>query len=324
MKKQGKVFSDIKIKADNIDPNILRRYRQYLRLEHSYSANTLDAYCKDLEKLLRYYAAQEIDFRNVTLEQLDQFAGSLLEEGIQPRSLARVLSGVRSFYRFLVLEGEIKNDPTELLESPRIGRHLPEVLSVEEIDAIINAIDMSRPEGVRDRAIIEMLYSCGLRVSELCQLKISELFLEEGYIRVRGKGDKDRLVPIGQKAVGRLREWFVDRLHIKVKPDQEDYVFVSFTRGQHLSRISVFVKIKEYAQKAGITKNISPHTFRHSFATHLLQGGANLRAIQSMLGHEDISTTEIYMHVDTTHLRREILEHHPRNIMNKTEPDESQ
>ena len=302
--KQRKVFSDIRIKAENIDQNILRRYIQFLRLEHSYSINTLDAYCKDLEKLLRYYSTEGIDFRNVTLEQLDQFAGSLLEEGIQPRSLARVLSGVRSFYRFLVLEGELKNDPTELLESPRIGRHLPEVLSIEEIDAIIGAIDMSRLEGVRDRAIIEMLYSCGLRVSELCQLKISDLFLEEGYIRVRG--------------------WLGERMQIKVKPNQEDFVFVSFTRGQHLSRISVFVKIKEYAQKAGISKSISPHTFRHSFATHLLQGGANLRAIQTMLGHEDISTTEIYMHIDTSHLRQEILEHHPRNIKGRAESDKTQ
>lgn len=323
MAKQGKVFFDITIKAENIDQNILRRYKQYLRLEHAYSANTLDAYCKDLEKLLRYYADEGIDYRNVTLEQLDQFAGSLLEEGIQPRSLARVLSGVRSFYRFLVLESELENDPTELLESPRIGKHLPEVLSVEEIDAIIGAIDMSRQEGVRDRAIIETLYSCGLRVSELCQLKLSDLFLEEGYIRVHGKGSKERLVPIGQQAIDRLREWFVDRLHIKVKPDQEDFVFVSFTRGQHLSRISVFVMIKAYAQKAGISKTISPHTFRHSFATHLLKGGANLRAIQTMLGHEDISTTEIYMHVDTSHLRQEILEHHPRNIMNEAGRDKT-
>lgn len=322
--KQRKVFSDIRIKAENIDQNILRRYIQFLRLEHSYSINTLDAYCKDLEKLLRYYSTEGIDFRNVTLEQLDQFAGSLLEEGIQPRSLARVLSGVRSFYRFLVLEGELKNDPTELLESPRIGRHLPEVLSIEEIDAIIGAIDMSRLEGVRDRAIIEMLYSCGLRVSELCQLKISDLFLEEGYIRVRGKGSKERLVPIAQKTVSLLRGWLVERMQIKVKPNQEDFVFVSFTRGQHLSRISVFVKIKEYAQKAGISKSISPHTFRHSFATHLLQGGANLRAIQTMLGHEDISTTEIYMHIDTSHLRQEILEHHPRNIKGRAESDKTQ
>ena len=321
MAKQRKVFSDIRIKADNIDPNILRRYKQYLRLEHSYSTNTLDAYCKDLEKLLHYYSIEGIEFRDVTLEQLDQFAGSLLEEGIQPRSLARVLSGVRSFYRFLVLEGELKNDPTELLESPRIGKHLPEVLSVEEIDAIIGAVDMSRLEGVRDRAIIEMLYSCGLRVSELCQLKLSDLFLEEGYVRIRGKGNKERLVPIAQNAISQLRGWLVDRLQIKVKPNQEDFVFVSFTRGQHLSRISVFVKIKEYAQKAGISKAISPHTFRHSFATHLLQGGANLRAIQTMLGHEDISTTEIYMHVDTSHLRHEILEHHPRNIKAEDELD---
>ena len=293
---------------------ILRRYIQYLRLERSYTANTLDAYLKDLQKLLNYYADEGIDFRKVTLAQLDHFAYTLQSLGVQPRSVARILSGVRSFYRFLTIEKEVETDPTELLESPKIGKHLPEVLSLAEIDAIEAAIDLSKPEGVRDLAIIEVLFCCGLRISELCGLKISELYLEEGYIRVHGKGRKERLVPIGDTAIQRLRDWFVVRQGITVKPGEEDYVFISLRRGKHLSRISLFVYIKEYAEKAGIRKNISPHTFRHSFATQLLEGGANLRAIQAMLGHEDIGTTEIYMHIDKSHLRQEILEHHPRNI----------
>ena len=293
---------------------ILRRYVQYLRLERSYTPNTLDAYLKDLQKLLNYYSDEGIDFRQVTLKQLDGFAKALQELGVGPRSVARILSGVRSFYRFLTIEKEVETDPTELLESPKLGKHLPEVLSLPEIDAIEAAIDLSKPEGVRDLAIVEVLFSCGLRISELCSLKLSELYLEEGYIRVHGKGRKERLVPIGDSAIDRLRQWFVVRQSCKVKPGEEDFVFVSLRRGKRLSRISLFVYIKEYAAKAGIRKNISPHTFRHSFATQLLEGGANLRAIQAMLGHEDIGTTEIYMHVDKTHLRREILEHHPRNI----------
>ncbi|MBO4641364.1 MAG: site-specific tyrosine recombinase XerD [Bacteroidaceae bacterium] len=297
-----------------VEKSVLRRYLQYLRLERSYTDNTLDAYIKDLQKLLNYYSDEGIDYRQVTLEQLDQFAGTLRDLGVSPRSTARILSGVRSFYRFLSLEKEIPTDPTELLESPQIGKHLPEVLSLEEIDRIEGVIDVSKPEGQRDRAVIEMLYSCGLRVSELCNLKISDLYLEEGFIRVHGKGRKERLVPVGRKAIEELRTWFVARQSIRVKPGEEDYVFVSTKRGRHMSRISLFIFIKQYAQKANIQKNISPHTFRHSFATHLLEGGANLRAIQAMLGHEDISTTEIYMHIDRSHLREEILEHHPRNL----------
>ena len=299
----------------NVEDSVLRRYVQYLCLERSYSKNTLDAYRRDLQKLLVFYADNHIDYRTVTLEQLDQFAGQLREEGIQARSVARILSGVRSFYRFLTLEKEVEQDPTELRESPQIGKHLPEVLSVEEIDSIINVIDVSKPEGIRDRAIIEVLYGCGLRISELCNLRISQLYLEDKYIRVKGKGSKERLVPIEGVAIDRVREWLVTRMGCKVKPSEEDYVFVSLTRGSRLSRISLFVYIKDYAERAGIKKNISPHTFRHSFATHLLEGGANLRAIQMMLGHEDISTTEIYMHIDKSKLRTEILEHHPRNIL---------
>lgn len=297
-----------------VDKNIIRRYIQYLRLERSYTPNTLDAYIKDLQKLLNFYADEGIDFRKVTLEQLDLFASTLRDLGIQPRSIARILSGVRSFYRFLTLEKEIPTDPTELLESPQIGQHLPEVLTVEEIDRIEEAIDVSLPEGVRDRAIVEMLYSCGLRVSELCSLKMSDLYVKEEFMRVHGKGRKERLVPIGSRALGELQKWFEVRQGIRIKQGEEDFVFLSTRRGSHLSRITLFVYIKDYAQKADIQKKISPHTFRHSFATHLLEGGANLRAIQAMLGHENISTTEIYMHVDTSHLRQEILEHHPRNL----------
>lgn len=293
---------------------ILRRYIAYLKLEKGLSSNTLDAYERDLQKLLNYYADEGIDFRQVTLAQLDHFAVRMVELGIGQRSLGRVLSGVRAFYRFLVLEEEISSDPTELLDSPKLGKHLPEVLSTSEIDQIEAAIDVSMPEGVRDRAIIEVLFSCGLRVSELCELRISQLYLQEGYIHVHGKGNKDRLVPISASAISELKHWFQVRSNINIKPQEEDYVFLSPQRGKRLSRITVFYNIRKYAQIAGIKKTLSPHTLRHSFATALLQGGANLRAIQAMLGHESIATTEIYTHVDRQHLREEILLHHPRNI----------
>ena len=291
---------------------ILRRYEQYLRLEKSFSVNTLDAYLRDLQKLINFYAQRGIDFRTVTLQQLDQFAGTLLDSGVTQKSIARILAGVRSFYKFLLLEKEIETDPTELLASPQRGVYLPEVLSLDEIDRIEKIIDISKEEGVRDRAIVETLYSCGLRVSELCNLTFSNLFLEEGYIHVHGKGNKDRLVPISQTAIDELRRWFVTRQGINVKPGEEDFVFIT-KRGNRMSRITVFHNIKQYAQAAGIQKEISPHTFRHSFATHLLERGANLRGVQAMLGHESISTTEIYLHLDRQHLREEILTCHPRN-----------
>lgn len=293
---------------------IVLRYIQYLRLERSYTGNTLDAYVRDLQKLINYLGDEGIDFRTITLEQLDQFAAQISELGVAPRSLARILSGVRSFYRFLVLEREIDTDPTELLASPNIGKHLPDVLTTEEVDSIIAAIDPGMREARRDHAIIETLYSCGLRVSELCELLISNLYLDEGYIRVHGKGNKERLVPISQVAIDCLREWLEERAELRIKPGHEDYVFISMRRGTRLSRITLFVRIKQLASLAGIQKSISPHTFRHSFATHLLEGGANLRAIQAMLGHESIATTEIYTHIDRSHLREQILEHHPRNI----------
>ncbi len=300
-----------------INTAILRRYMQYLRLEKSVSDNTLDAYMRDLQKLVNYYSDNGIDFRSVTLRDFDLFAGTLREHGISARSIARILSGVRSFYHFLTLEGEVPQDPTELLESPKIGKHLPQVLSVGEIDRILEAIDQSKPEGVRDHCIVEVLYSCGLRISELCSLKMSGLYLEEGFIKVTGKGNKERLVPISPRAVRELHNWFSVRCHINIREGYEDYVFLSRTRGKSLSRISLFVYIQQYARQAGIEREISPHVFRHSFATHLLQGGANLRAIQEMLGHEDISTTEVYMHLDMGHLREEILCHHPRNIKSR-------
>lgn len=301
------------ITANGVVPEaILRRYGQYLRLEKGYSVNTLDAYLTDLQKLLRYMEREGIGFRTVSVEQLDQFGAQLLDSGVSQKSVGRVLAGVRSFYRFLLLEKEIEQDPTELMASPQRGLYLPTVLTLEEIDRIEAAVDTKHDEGVRDRAIIETLYSCGLRVSELCGLRFSDLFLEDGYIHVRGKGQKDRLVPIAQTTVEVLRLWFAKRQDFKVLPAEADYVFVT-ARGRHMSRITVFHNIKRYAEIAGIQKDISPHTFRHSFATHLVERGANLRGVQAMLGHESIATTEIYLHLDRQHLREEILTCHPRN-----------
>ena len=293
---------------------LLRRYRQYLLLERGFSANTLDAYLRDLDKLLGYYAAEGIDFRRVTLDELHTFVATLMDLGISARSISRILSGVHAFYRFLELEGEVETDPTELLESPQHGEHLPDVLSVGEIDSLIAAIDREKAVGQRDRAILEMLYSCGLRVSELCGLRLGDLFLEEGFIHVHGKGKKERLVPVSGRATDELTAWFEQRAAITPKRGHEDYVFLSVRRGSALSRITVFHIVKMLCLKTGLRATISPHTFRHSFATNLLEGGANLRAIQEMLGHESINTTQIYMHLDRSHLRQEILEHHPRNL----------
>lgn len=293
--------------------SILKKYKSYITLEQGLSNNTREAYLHDVEKLFAYFEDEKVDFLKVELEHFHSFAAALMDVGIGERSIARILSGVRSFYKFLVLDGYLEQDPTELLESPKIGKHLPEVLSVEEIDAIEGIIDVSTPEGQRDRAAIEMLYSCGLRVSELCNLLLSDLFLDEGFLRVTGKGNKQRLVPISERAIRELKSWFAFRNSINIKPGEEDYVFISAARKKHLSRITVFHNIKVYAEQAGIQKIISPHTFRHSFATHLLEGGANLRAIQTMLGHESISTTEIYTHIDRRFLRDQILQHFPRN-----------
>lgn len=293
---------------------IIRKYHQYLKLEKSLSPNTLDAYLTDLDKLLSFLTLEGIEILEVCLADLQRFAAGLHDIGIHPRSQARILSGIKSFFRFLIMADYLEADPTELLEGPRIGLKLPEVLTVEEIDAIISCVDRSKAEGQRNRAILETLYSCGLRVSELVNLKLSELYLDEGFIKVEGKGSKQRLVPISPRAINEIKLYFTDRNLIEVKKDYEDFVFVSHRRGKSLSRIMIFHLIKELAEVAGITKNISPHTFRHSFATHLLEGGANLRAIQCMLGHETIATTEIYTHIDRHMLRSEIIEHHPRNI----------
>lgn len=291
---------------------IIIKYRQYLKLEKGLSENTVQAYLTDLDKLMAYLTLEGIDYTEVTLEHLEHFSAGLHDIGIHPRSQARILSGIRSFYQFLLLEDYIEQDPCELLESPQIGKHLPDVLTVEEIDALIGQIDRSTREGQRNCAILETLYSCGLRVSELCNLKISDLYLDEGFIKVEGKGNKQRLVPISPRAVSELKNYFLDREQGLIKPGYEDFVFIS-RFGKNISRIMVFHIIKELAVAIGLKKSISPHTFRHSFATHLLEGGANLRAIQCMLGHESIGTTEIYMHIDRTLLRQEIIEHHPRN-----------
>lgn len=292
---------------------ILEKYKQYLVFEKSLSPNTLDAYVRDVQKLFDYLEDEGKSPLDTTLADLEAFSASLNDIGIHPRSQARILSGIRSFYYYLVLDDRIESNPTELLESPKIGEKLPEVLSVEEIDKIIDSIDISSKEGIRNRAIIETLYSCGLRVSELCNLKLSDMFLKERFIRVEGKGSKQRLVPISHSAINEIELYLEERSNIEIKPGYEDYLFVSSLRKKKLSRIMVFHIVKELTEAAGIKKNISPHTFRHSFATHLLENGANLRVIQTMLGHENIGTTEIYTHIDANRLRNEIIEHHPRN-----------
>lgn len=299
----------------NESQKLMKEFKQYLLFERSLSANTLDAYLRDVEKLFIFLSDEDIRPSEVTLDVLETFSATLCDVGIHPRSQARILSGVRAFYHFMILNHYMEADPTLLLESPNIGKKLPEVLSVEEIDKIIDSIDLSYAEGQRNRAIIETLYSCGLRVSELCNLKLSDLYMKEGFVKVEGKGSKQRLVPISRSAINEIELYMADRNQVDVKPGFEDYVFVSERRKKNLSRIMVFHIVKELAEKAGITKTISPHTFRHSFATHLLENGANLRVIQAMLGHEDISTTEIYTHIDAHRLRTEIVEHHPRNKM---------
>lgn len=314
---------EINVKTSKKDKNnqLILKYRQYLLLEKSLSENTLDAYMHDLSKLLTYLVERDIDVFDVTLDDLYSFIAGLHDK-VTARSQARVISGIKSFYRFLIMDDYIKSDPTELLETPQVGMKLPDVLSVQEIDAIISGIDLSKKEGQRNRAILETLYSCGLRVSELVNLKLSDLYFDEGFIKVEGKGSKQRLVPISPRAVKEITYYFTDRNLLTIKKGNEDFTFLS-RRGTKLSRIMVFHIIKEESDKVGITKNVSPHTFRHSFATHLLEGGANLRAIQSMLGHESISTTEIYTHIDREMLRSEILEHHPRNIKFRKENEHS-
>ena len=296
-----------------MDNGMAVRYQRYLKLEKGHPPNPLDAYMRDLEKLRQDLEANHLDVLDVRLEDLEHFAAAIIDLGIGARSLARILSGIRQFYRWLVLDGYLKANPTELLESPKQAAHLPEVLSTEEVDQLEAVIDLDKWEGQRNKAIIEVLFSCGLRVSELINLKFRDLFLDEQYIHVTGKGNKERLVPISRRAIEEILYWNADRNAMKIKPGEEEYVFLN-RRGHHLTRTMVLIMVKQYAREAGIQKTISPHTLRHSFATALLEGGADLRVIQAMLGHESIGTTEIYTHIDTTTLREEVLLHHPRNI----------
>lgn len=305
--------------VNKVNADIIGKYRRYMKLERNYSENTLDAYMSDLQKLLDYVGSEGLHVLDVKLDDLRNFVAALVDIGISARSQSRILSGVRTFYTFLILDGYIEDDPTELLEWPKIGEHMPEVLSVEEVDRLEQACDLSKWEGQRNRTIIEVLFSCGLRVSELINLRLSDLFLTEKFIRVMGKGKKERLVPISESAVKELQYWFMDRNLMKIKPGEEDFVFLN-RRGGHLTRMMIFTIVRRLAEAAGIEKTISPHTLRHSFATALLEGGANLRAIQDMLGHERISTTQIYTHIDMHTLREEILEHHPRNLLNGFKP----
>ena len=300
------------MKSKENPDDILKKYKLYLKLEKALSGNTVHAYVADVNKLFQFLKEEDIHPFDATLENLETFSANLRDVGIQPRSQARILSGIRSFYHYLIMDDYLQADPSELLESPQLGLHLPEVLTIEEIDNLIDSIALSSDEGQRNRTILETLYSCGLRISELCNLKLSDLYLDEGFIKVEGKGSKQRLVPISPRAIKELQLYFIDRNSMYIKPQYEDFVFIS-RKGKNISRIMVFHIIKELAERIGLQKTISPHTFRHSFATHLLEGGANLRAIQCMLGHESIGTTEIYTHIDKSRLRSEIIEHHPRN-----------
>ncbi len=294
--------------------DVKQRFLAHLTLEKGMSANTAQAYSDDVDKLVRYFADAGVGIEHATTDDLERFVCTLQDVGIQPRSQARIISGVKGFYKFLRMEGYMDNDPTELLLTPKIGRHLPEVLTVEEIDRMIDCIDMSKAEGQRNRAIIETLYGCGLRVSELVTLKLSQLYVDERYLVIQGKGNKQRIVPISPVAIDQIALYLEQTRSRQVaQRGNEDILFLN-RRGAMLTRQMIFLIVKQLCELAGIRKVISPHTLRHSFATHLLEGGANLRAIQQMLGHESITTTEIYVHIDRSRLRDEILQHHPRNV----------
>jgi integrase/recombinase XerD len=293
----------------------IQGFKSFLTLEKSLSANSIEAYLHDVEKLYQFleYKKYALSPKEIELKQLQEFLKWITELGMTARSQARVISGIKAFYKYLLLENVLNADPTALLEAPKLGRKLPETLSVEDINKIIDGIDLSTPEGVRNKAMLETLYSCGLRVSELVNLKISNLFLKDGFVKVTGKGDKERLAPIGGIAVKHITVYKDEvRCHIAVKKDQEDFLFLN-RRGAKLTRVMVFTIIKRLAIKTGLKKHISPHTFRHSFATHLIEGGADLRAVQEMLGHESITTTEIYTHLDRDYLREAIIQFHPRS-----------
>ena len=289
-------------------------FENYLRLEKSLSQNSVSAYINDINKLIVYLNTHfsKITPLKVKLEHLKSFVAWLNEKEISPRTQARTISGIKSFYKYLMVEEKITTDPTSLLESPKIGRKLPDVLSIEEIDYLIDSVDLSKVEGQRNKAMIETLYSCGLRVSELVNLKITNLFLDQGYVKVEGKGNKERLVPVSGNAVEEIETYLANyRKKLNVAKDSENILFLN-RRGKKLSRVMVFTIIKGLAEKAGIKKSISPHTFRHSFATHLINGGADLRAVQEMLGHESILTTEIYTHLDREYLKSTVQQFHPR------------
>lgn len=296
-----------------VDANkLVKQFGRYLKLERGLSSNTIEAYLSDVEKLVAFVQSEDLDWRAVTGEDLHRFVCTLQDLGIGARSQARIISGIKSFFNFLRLEKWIEQDPSELIEAPKLGMKLPDVLTVEEVDAMVDSIDLTVPEGQRNRAIIETLYGCGLRVSELVGLRISDLYFPDGYIMVEGKGGKQRLVPISESAIKAIRSYMEDRASIAVKRGNENILFLN-RRGSQLSRVMVFYIVKQACEQCGIKKKVSPHTLRHTFATHLLEGGANLRAIQQMLGHESITTTEIYTHLDRQFLRQEILQHHPRN-----------
>lgn len=293
--------------------NIKQQFVRYLKLQRGLSPNTLEAYKRDVDKLLVFLEAEGLHVLDVQLSDLQHFAAGLHDIGIGPRSQCRILSGVRAFYRFMVLDDYLEQDPTELLESPVLGEHLPEFLTPTEVDRLKASIDVSKPEGHRNRAIIEVLFSCGLRVSELTNLKMSHIFREEQFMRILGKGSKERLVPISDTAFHEIDSYLPWRKSLKIKPGEEDYLFLN-RRGHHLTRTMILIMLKQQAEEAGLQKTISPHTLRHSFATAMLEGGADLRVIQALLGHESIGTTEIYTHLSDQTLREAVLEHHPRNL----------
>jgi len=293
----------------------IKGFQSYLKLEKSLSKNSIEAYSRDIDKLYQFADSQvdKLSPENITLTHLRLFIVWVIELGMIPSSQARILSGIKSFYKYLLMEDLIKSDPSELLEAPKIQRKLPDTLSYPEINKLIDAIDVSKPEGGRNKAILEVLYGSGLRVSELTELKLSNLYLDIEFIKVTGKGNKERLVPIGGSAVKALKIWIENiRVHVPIKKGEEDIVFLN-RRGTRLSRVYIFMVIKQLAILTGITKTISPHTFRHSFATHLVEGGADLRAVQEMLGHESITTTEIYTHLDREYLKGTIIQFHPRS-----------
>ncbi|MDR0348352.1 MAG: site-specific tyrosine recombinase XerD [Tannerella sp.] len=297
---------------ENKENSIINKYKTYLRLEKGFSPNTREAYLNDLNKLIQFINGESLSVKTIRYENLQQFVAQLCDMGISARSQARIISGIKSFYRFLVLDGYLQSDPTELLEAPKTGIKLPDVLTFEEVNQLLDTVDLSTATGQRNRAMLEVLYSCGLRVSELTHLKYSDVYFEEEFIKVEGKGNKQRLVPISQTALREIANYLFDRKQINIQKGYEDILFLN-NRGTSLSRVMIFHIIKAQAELTGIRKTISPHTFRHSFATHLLEGGANLRAIQLMLGHENITTTELYAHMDREFLRKEIINHHPRN-----------